>query len=504
MTEVTKFEAGKDWSFEDIDRAYDEIRKIAEDEFKISYYPNQIEIITSEQMLDAYSAVGMPVYYSHWSFGKQFVAESDKYSRGHMGLAYEIVINSNPGIAYLMEENTLMMQCLVMAHACFGHNSFFKNNIHFKQWTDAEGIIDYLSYAKHFIRECEEKYGEQEVEKVLDHAHALRHQGIDRYKRPPQLSKEKLKAREKARIEHEESTFDDMWRTIPTTKNEVVKRKHEKFPKESEENILYFIEKHAPNLEQWKREILRIVRKVAQYFYPQMLTQIMNEGWATFTHYNILEQMYERGLVTDGFMLEFFESHSGVVNQRPMAAINPYALGWAMFKDIKRMCLEPTDEDRRWFPDLCGKEDWLAECQYAAYNFKDESFILQYLSPKVIRDFQLFYMLDDDENPKIQVEAIQNDEGYRIIREKLAEQQNVNNRLPYINVVDVDVRGDRKMILEHTSFKRHLLDEDDTRRTLEHVAALWGYEVEIRSMDPSGEMVERYTFDPNDTDDYED
>ena len=238
MTEP-KFDSGKDWTLEQIDDAYDKIRVIAEEKFSISYYPNQIEIITSEQMLDAYAAVGMPIYYSHWSFGKQFVAESEQYKRGYMGLAYETVITSNPCISYLMEENTMAMQCLVMAHACFGHNSFFKNNVHFRQWTDAEAIIDYLAYAKHYIRDCEERYGEREVEAVLDHAHALRYQGIDRYKRPATLSKAQQRDREQARIRHEEETFNDIWRTIPTSKGDAVVADPEfKFPKEPEDNLL--------------------------------------------------------------------------------------------------------------------------------------------------------------------------------------------------------------------------------------------------------------------------
>ena len=131
------YESGKDWTFEEIEDVYSRLEKLARDKYGLDYYPNQIEVITSEQMLDAYSAIGMPINYGHWSFGKQFVRESEAYKKGYMGLAYEIVINSNPCISYLMEENTMAMQSLVVAHACFGHNSFFKNNTHFKQWTDA-------------------------------------------------------------------------------------------------------------------------------------------------------------------------------------------------------------------------------------------------------------------------------------------------------------------------------------------------------------------------------
>ena len=106
----------------------------------------------------------MPLFYRHWSFGKQFVRNEALYRKGWQGLAYEIVINSNPCVVYLLEENTATMQTLVVAHAAFGHNHFFKNNYVFKQWTDADGILDYLAFAKNYIAECEDRHGAAEVE----------------------------------------------------------------------------------------------------------------------------------------------------------------------------------------------------------------------------------------------------------------------------------------------------------------------------------------------------
>ena len=120
-------------------------------------------------MMDAYASVGMPIGYNHWSFGKEFLNVERGYKRGQMGLAYEIVINSNPCIAYLMEENSMTMQALVIAHACYGHNSFFKNNYLFKSWTDAGSIIDYFVFARKFIADCEERYGTAEVLSNLPH-----------------------------------------------------------------------------------------------------------------------------------------------------------------------------------------------------------------------------------------------------------------------------------------------------------------------------------------------
>jgi uncharacterized sporulation protein YeaH/YhbH (DUF444 family) len=191
MTKEYFIDSSQDWTFEKIQKVYDLLESIAKEKYGLDWYPNQLEIITFEQMLDAYARHGMPLGYDHWSFGETFVTQSRLYKGGHMNLAYEIVLNSSPCISYLMEQNTMLEQALVVAHAAFGHNHFFKNNYLFRELTDAtdaEGIIDYLAYAKKYVKECEEKYGAEEVEKVLDAAHALERHGVDRYKRPQPLS----------------------------------------------------------------------------------------------------------------------------------------------------------------------------------------------------------------------------------------------------------------------------------------------------------------------------
>ena len=198
---------GADWDYDKIKRAYDAIERIAFDEMGLDIYPNQIEVITAEQMLDAYSSIGMPLMYKHWSFGKHFAQDETLYRKGLRGLAYEIVINSSPCISYIMEENSMTMQTLVIAHAAFGHNHFFKNNNLFRQWTDAKGILDYLEFAKTFILKCEERYGHQAVERTLDAAHALMSHGVHRYPRKQPLDlREEQRREEQRRKEEEEST----------------------------------------------------------------------------------------------------------------------------------------------------------------------------------------------------------------------------------------------------------------------------------------------------------
>jgi spore cortex formation protein SpoVR/YcgB (stage V sporulation) len=174
---------GSNWTFGTMGRTYDAIEEIALNDLGLDVYPNQIEIISSEQMLDAYSSIGMPLMYQHWSFGKRFVREAQMYQKGYAGLAYEIVINSNPCISYNMEDSTMAMQALVMAHAAFGHNHFFKNNYLFQQWTDAEGILDYLEFAKRYVAKCEERYGTGAQVSGADLQRPLAHPAAQRRRR---------------------------------------------------------------------------------------------------------------------------------------------------------------------------------------------------------------------------------------------------------------------------------------------------------------------------------
>lgn len=487
-----------DWTFELIEQYHAEIARVAHQTYKLDTYPNQLEIITAEQMMDAYASVGMPVIYRHWSYGKQFIATEKSYRRGHMGLAYEIVINSDPCIAYLMEENTMAMQALVIAHAAYGHNSFFKGNYLFRMWTDASSIIDYLVYAKNYIAECEERHGVDAVEDLLDSCHALMNHGVDRYRRPQKLSLSQEQARREEREHYLQQQVNDLWRTLPRRsdrggEDEAASRR---FPSEPQENILYFIEKNAPLLEPWQREVVRIVRKIAQYFYPQRQTQVMNEGWATFWHYTLLNTLYDEGLLADGFMMEWLQSHTNVIFQPPVghraySGINPYALGFAMFSDLRRICEQPTEEDRRWFPDIAGSP-WLPTLDYAMRNFKDESFIGQFLSPKVMRDFRLFAIRDDEDEPELEVSAIHDDSGYRALRESLSRQYDLNHREPNIQVWSVNLRGDRSLTLRHTQHHNRPL-HDSAQEVLKHVARLWGFDVHLDSVDDQGRVTKQWT-----------
>ncbi len=474
-----------EWDFETLKSYEREISRIAK-KFKLDTYPNQIEIINSEQMMDAYASSGMPVNYNHWSYGKHFINIENNYRRGHMGLAYEIVINSNPCIAYLMEENTTTMQALVIAHACFGHNSFFKNNYLFQTWTDAESIIDYLVFTKSFIAKCEEQHGVEEVELLLDSCHALMSHGVDRYKRPYPISVEEEARRQQEREEILQQQVNELWKTIPKKTDGDSVLPSDRFPPEPQENLLYFVEKNAPLLEPWQREVVRIVRKLAQYLYPQRQTKVMNEGWACFWHFHILHELHKEGLVTDGFMLEFLQHHTNVIYQPPFNSpyfngINPYTLGFGMMHDLKRICEDPTEEDRHWFPDIAGSP-WLDTLHFAMRDFKDESFILQFLSPHLIREMKLFAVMDDEKNDFLEVSSIHDENGYQAIRERLAETYNISYQDPNIQVYDVNVRGDRSLTLRHEMHSNRPLEPESAKEVLKHLHRLWGFGVHLESV----------------------
>jgi stage V sporulation protein R len=481
---------GSEWTLPMLERFDQALARHAAG-FSLSTYPIQYELITAEQMIDLCSTVGMPVHYPHWGFGKQLVGQERGYRKGQSGLAYEIVINTDPALVYLMETNSLALQVLVMAHAAYGHNAFFRSNYLFQQFTQADSILDYLKFARDYVMQCEQQYGWREVEKILDCCHAIAPYGVDRYRKPGRLSARRERERLAERLRFAERHYNadyaylyDGAKAAPSGGNGF----------EPQENLLYFIEKHAPKLAPWQRELVRVVRKVAQYFYPQRLTKVANEGAATFWHYTLLHELYDHGEVDDGFMLEWLANHSDVVAQPPFDSkyyrgINPYALGFALYRDIRRICEQPTDEDREWFPQLAG-QPWVESIQFAMANFKDESLIEQYLSPKVMRDLRLFMLHDSAEDrSKYDVTAIHNEHGYRVLRQSLAAQYRPELHTPQIAVARANDDADRALLLHHRVLAGRLLDSGAVGAVLAHVKELWGFDVVLEEVDDGGKRL---------------
>lgn len=483
--------SGYEWSISLIEDLWEDIEKIAKP-YGLDYYPPQIEIISSEQMLDNYSTMALPVYYPHWSFGKRFTKDQKAYAEGDKGLAFEVVINSDPSICYIMNNNTLALQALVLAHAAVGHSTFFKNNYLFQQNTDASGIIDFMIYARNYILECEEIYGMMPVERILDACHALQYVSIDKSKMPAYKSTEFIAALEEERKLNDLKKANILWDSL------FPKVKMKKNSVNYEENILKYIRNNSSVLAQWQRNIISICLYINQYFYPQMQTQVTNEGFATFWHYTLLHDMYDADLIDDGIMLEFLTNHSNVIRQsKPFidhpyfgihtneyySGINPYYLGFSIYQDIRRICENPTARDRKYFPYMAGT-DWVETIKEAAYNYNDSNFIANYMSPTVMDNGKFFVIEDRASEQDYTINASTFDENYDKIKMDLARQYDLERKLPQLQVAEFENAHNASEYNNHLSLvysdtNEKELHSEYTKRTLLYVSQLWGNTAKI-------------------------
>jgi spore cortex formation protein SpoVR/YcgB (stage V sporulation) len=174
--------------------------------------------------------------------------------------------------------------------------------------------------------------------------------------------------------------------------------------------------------------------------------------------------------------------------------INPYALGFAMMRDIERICLQPEDEDRHWFPEIAGSKNPMGVLKDVWANYRDESFMLQFLSPRLMREWRMFHLVDNPKEPTLRVEAIHNEQGYRRVRQSLARHYDMAWFDPDIQVVDVDLAGDRRLELHHNMLNGILLQTDEAEQVLQHLADLWGYGIVLKEIDPAtGAVVKEHT-----------
>jgi stage V sporulation protein R len=206
-----------------------------------------------------------------------------------------------------------------------------------------------------------------------------------------------------------------------------------------------------------------------------------------------MNRLHEKGFLGDGAMLEFLQSHTGAVFQADFdhpgySGLNPYAVGFGMMQDIRRICESPTEEDRAWLPEIAGSGDWVGVLKEGWANHRDESFVRQFLSPALIRKMK-FFDLQDDSKSDLVVRAIHNERGYQAIRTKLANQFDVVQNEPEIEVVDVDLDGDRRLMLRHRVYSGILLNEKETGQVLQHLADLWGYEVTLAEVAAQSDTV---------------
>lgn len=439
-----------EWTLHDLEEWDEKVRAVVDD-FGLDCYPQEFEVCDQNAMLGYMAYHGMPSHYPHWSFGKAFEQTKTMYDHGVSGLPYEMVINSNPCLAYLMRDNSLCLQILTIAHV-YGHNDFFKNNFTFTSAIDArETLASFKARADRVRRYVEDpSIGAEGVEQLLDAAHAIsfsrsRNQAIKK------LGREQQRARllDAARPPHDE--FAGLRRREEPKPVDLSRE-----PLEPEDDILLFIRDHNRELSAWQKDLLAIVDEEARYFLPQIETKIMNEGWASHWHHRIMMSLD----LPQPVMLEFMVRHNQVICPHP-GGLNPYHIGFMVWRDIeKRFGGEGTKEAR-------------AKLMEVRESDRDVAFLRRFLTPELMRELDLFTWKTRGEH--LVVDEVSDEEHWEEVKTALLRQIG-SGSFPLIRIHDANFRGRRGLYLVHEHDGRDL-DMTAADKTMAHLRTLWGHDV---------------------------
>jgi len=428
-------------------------------------YPQEFEICDHEQMLGYMAYSGMPSHYPHWSYGKGYEKLKTLYDYGVGGLPYEMVINSNPCIAYLMRDNTLLLQALTIAHV-YGHNDFFKNNFTFQSTRPDLTLETFKTHADRVRRYVEDpSIGLEKVERLLDAAHALAVQ----CRRNLAIRKQTPAEEQERRLEESQPSADP-FQSIHR-RREYAAPDLTKVPLYPEEDILIFIRDHNPHLSDWEKDLLTIVHEAAQYFIPQMETKLMNEGWASLWHKRIVEALD----LPQGMRVEFMVRHSQVLSPAP-GTINPYHLGIKIWEDIERRWDHPTqEEEKEYGPRKKGGREKIFEVREVE---RDTSFLRRYLTEELMRELNLFEHQARG-NERV-ISRVADKENWREIKETLIHNVGMGT-VPVIKIEDADYHHNRALLLKHSHDGRDLQLEY-AEKTLKYLHQLWEREVVLETV----------------------
>ncbi|EJQ54218.1 Stage V sporulation protein R [Bacillus mycoides] len=440
--------------------------------FGLDFYPMRYEICPAE-IIYTFGAYGMPTRFSHWSFGKQFFRMKLQYDLG-LSKIYELVINSDPCYAFLLDTNSLIQNKLIVAHV-LAHCDFFKNNIRFSN--TKRDMVESMSATAERVKAYEHKYGKAEVETFLDAVLAIQ-EHID-----PSLMRPKL-AWSIDDLEEEEvdkkraSQYDDLWNLDDRhkTRERSNIRKKKKIPPQPEKDLLLFIEEYSRELEEWQRDILTMMREEMLYFWPQLETKIMNEGWASYWHQRILREMD----LTSSEAIEFAKLNAGVV-QPSKTSINPYYLGIKMFEDIEERYNNPTEEMKRRGVKPGSGRDKIFEVREIEW---DVSFLRNYLNKELVMREDMYLFQRQGKEYKVI------DKEWENVRDQLVNMR-TNGGFPYLVVEDGDYLKNGELYIKH-SYEGIELDLKYLEKVLPYLHQLWGRTVHMESIVESKGVVFSY------------
>ena len=422
-----------DWTMKILEEWDDNVCSLAKD-FGLDWFPINYEICDYFEMIGHMSYHGMPSHYNHWSYGKSFERTHQMYNLGMEGLPYELIINSNPSIAYLMRENPLYLQILIMAH-CVGHSDFFKNNRTFED-TSPESVVSSMRSARKRIKGYVENpnIGLEKVELFIDTLHSIRFQ-TERNN----LKRESRKEKKKKYIDFANRNNNKKYKSVDVNKSLL----------DPDSDLLAFLIEYGSHFEDWELDIINIVKNESQYFIPQMKTKIMNEGWASFWHYKMMNNLD----LPQQYHIPFLKSHNQVI--RPFTGrLNPYHLGFHIFQKIER-------------------EMGLEECFFAREIHNDESAIGCYLDLDDFRELNLFSY--SKKRDRVTIDEVSDTESWKIVRDDMIAGIGVNS-MPIIQVKDLDKNG--TLTLSHIHDGRDL-NLEYAEEVVTKIKELWPNDVKF-------------------------
>jgi len=452
------------WDVKDLESWDARIREKVQ-EFGLDCYPQEFEICDHVQMLGYMAYSGMPSHYPHWSYGKSYEKLKTLYDHGVSGLPYEMVINSSPALAYLMRDNSLALQILTIAHV-YGHNDFFKNNFNFQSTRAEFTLSTFKAHATRVRSYIEDpSIGIDKVEPILDAAHALslqtrRNLGIK--KLGLEADRQRLLDAAKPRVD----PFYGLHR-----KEEYQPPDLKKIPPSPEEDILLFIRDYNPFLAEWEKDLLTIVHEGAQYFIPQIETKIMNEGWASYWHREILNSLE----LPQEIHLEFLVRHNQVVRPHE-GGLNPYHIGLKLWDDIRKRYDDPSPDDARDYQRKPGEgHKQIFEVRAAD---RDASFLRRFLTEELMREMDLFQY--QPKGSDLVISDVSDDEGWKKVKETLLKSVGMGS-IPVIKVEDSGYGDNRTLYLKHDHDGRDLHLEY-AEKSLSYLYRLWGREVALETV----------------------
>ncbi|OPX88791.1 MAG: SpoVR family protein [Pelotomaculum sp. PtaB.Bin104] len=448
-------------------------------EFGLDFYDMFFEICPAD-ILYTFGAYGMPTRFSHWSFGKAYHKMKTQYDY-NLSRIYEMVINSDPCYAFLLEGNSIIQNKLVMAHV-LGHCDFFKNNAYFK--TTSRKMVESMAAAAERIREYEFKYGREKVESFIDAAIA-----IQEHIEPRVLIRKKAKAgplqgkKEGCHRDVAPSPYDDLWSLEKDQQCQKDCSDKEKiFPPEPEKDLMLFIEQNSKDLDYWQRDIISVLRQEMLFFWPQMETKIMNEGWASYWHLRIMRELD----LDESETIEFAKMHSGII-QTSRTRINPYTVGLKIFENIEKRWDNPTPEEKEKYgrPGGQGKEK-IFEVR-AGEN--DVSFLRNYLTKELVEQLDLYLYKKIGNEWKIV------EQEWETVRDGIVTSL-TNCGFPYITVQNADYNKRGDLYLKH-SFEGIELDVYYVEKTIPHLYTLWRRPIHLETILDNKRIIFSYDGEKN-------